>query len=74
LKPVFQDEPHPRRGKPEDDRPDLAPLVFQSEIEMTGCGSAQVRDLAFDPYIGKIRFKGAPNKGIQFRNGQNPFR
>ena len=62
MKPVFKREPEPRRGRPEENGANLARLVFERAVEMTGCRSTEVGDLAFQPYIRKAGFKRRPHE------------
>src|SRR5690348_11824573 len=71
MQPLLQSEPQTNGSRTEDHRPNLARLILECTVEMPGRRSAQVRNLAFKPYLGKVRFEGNSNHGGQFRDGEN---
>jgi len=51
LYPVLKRELEKSKGGTEHDRPDLGLFVLEGKICMSGLGNAEVRELAFDPYL-----------------------
>ena len=65
LHPVFRAEAQQSRLRPEHHRLDLRVPVFQSEIEVAGVMSAEVRYLAFHPHVPVFALKMRAHCGDQ---------
>src|SRR5690606_9597038 len=72
---VLRPEREIPHGRAEHHRLDLRAAILEREVEVTGVPVAAVRDLAFDPDLGKARFEKVADRCRQFRDRQHaPFR